>query len=183
MKPKSLEELAKQIEAENELFNALSIEEKRVAIAKDALVRIELELVKPMHGYFIENPYRLKYRGGDLKTILNTCDIECDCCAKGTLFISVVGKSNSFHTSQLNSYTQDSNRDYSDEHLKLKEFFDIKQLDLIETAFEGESYLEKISKEEVEKAIAWKKKQKVGAKRLLQRILRNIIKNKGTFVV
>ena len=183
-KPKSLEELAAQIEAENELFNSLSVEEKRVAIAKDALVRIDIGVIQPKTGWFISNMYELKRKGKDVKSVLNTCnDLVCECCAKGTMMLSLVGRMNNFTNSDFSDGNYTANKAYSSEHAKLQELFDIKQLDLIETAYEGKSYLEIISKEEVEKALVWKKKQKVGTERLLQRILRNIIKNKGTFVV
>lgn len=166
------------------MFNSLSVGEKRVAIAKDALVRIDIGVIKPKRGWFISNMYELQRKGKDVKAVLNTCnDLICECCAKGTMMLSIVGRMNNFTNNDFSSSNYAANKDYSSEHVKLQELFDIKQLDLIETAYEGKSYLEIISKEEVEKALVWKKKQKVGTERLLQRILRNIIKNKGTFVV
>lgn len=178
----TLKELSEKIEKENELFNSFSPEMKRIQIAKDVLIRIEIGNILPKNVHFIEDKYQLKRAGHDLKTVINSIP-NCSCCAKGALFLSQIGRTNSFDTCDFSLTGYGMNSSKGNEHKKLLELFSLEQLDMIETAFEGKSYLLEISKELKETVIAWRKKQKVNKTKLLQRISRNLIRNQGTFVV
>jgi len=135
----TLADLANQIKEENKTFKKLSLDEKKVVIAQDCIARIKLEQFQPQCGTFIRNTYEIKETKGTLKNILNNpnLDIQCEACAKGGLFLAVVGRMNNFEKNKLyggNSIT-------SDEHTKLLEIFTIVELAYIEFAFEGEQYL------------------------------------------
>lgn len=132
------EEFLESIEASNEVFDKLSIVEKRVEVAKDVLTRIHLNMIKPRRGVFFDfSDYYDKIN----KESIN--QYECKVCAKGALFAAFVGRVNNFNS--IDCYLE--NEPYCDEgaHDKLTEIFSWEQLALIELAFEGIHYLDKDS--------------------------------------
>ena len=178
---KTFEEFVKQIEKENEEFLNLPKNKKKVRLAQDVLTRLKFNNIKPLQGEF--------YRSNDVfksaKEILNNFTNTCECCAKGSLFLSYIGR--------VNNYTFKNNQSWSlldkdgAEHQKLLEIFKIEELDAIEIAFEGRSYLHVISEKEVNKVLAWRKKLKQGKTlkgntKILKAICNNIIKNDGKFI-
>jgi len=111
-------------------FNALSKSEKRIAIAKDALVQIKTKKIIATNGHYLSILSGFKNEDS-LQKKIDSKGFSCQCCAKGALFISCVR--------QVNQVNMTDN--WSDERFqksKSKDYFSVLQLDMIETAFEGQ---------------------------------------------
>jgi hypothetical protein len=179
--------LAERIKADNERFKKSTKAEKRVIIAQDCLDRIRLSQIIPKFGSFCSLKVR-KDESTSLKAVLDTEDQPiCSSCAKGSLFMSYLGRVNQFTVYDL-EYNS-GNSAYDDSHLKLLEIFSKKQLSLIEFFFEGEQYVYKAFK--FDKHIIEAYRERIiggydtrtleGANLMLIELCNNIIKNKGTF--
>lgn len=196
---KTLEALVKQIENENETFEALTIEEKRVVIAQDCIARIKLNQLNAKRGRFIDdgdlNVVRGKNYNDDLldNNDIEVCSVKekfntlptCSACAKGSLFLTYVGRVNSFNTNEFN--LSNNNETTDNAHKKLLEIFSLEQLALIETAFEGIQFIdEDFAGNLIEiphsKVIKFNKKYEIPNDRMIA-ICKNIIKNNGTFII
>lgn len=179
---KTFEEFVTQIEKENEEFLNLPKNKKKVRLAQDVLARLKFNNIKPLQGEFYNTKYPLK----SAKEILNNpSSITCECCAKGSLFLSYIGRINNynFKYNQCHSLLNETEI----EHKKLLEIFTMEELDAVEIAFEGETYLYVIPEKEMSKVLAWRKKLKQGdtlkgTTKILKAICNNIIKNNGEFI-
>jgi hypothetical protein len=190
MKKLTVAELAKKINAENEVFKKMTKAEKRVVIAQDCLARIEIEQVVPEFNRFCDVKDSFERKNISIKETLATSEVVCSACAKGSLFMSYIGRVNNFTFSDINNdnYKKDA------EHIKLLKLFTLKQLALIETVFEGSQYIyssftgvsydfdevkvKKFRNKHYDSDIKTDK-----ATQLLTAICENIIKNNGTFVL
>lgn len=179
---KTFKEFVEQIEKENEEFLNLPKNKKKVRLAQDVLTRLKFDNIKPLQGEFYNSCYSSK----SAKNILNNISsITCQCCAKGSLFLSYIGRVNNYtFTYNTSSSLLDET---GEEHQKLLEIFTLEELDAIEIAFEGESFLYIIPEEEVDKVLTWRKKLKQGntskgSTKILKAICNNIIKNDGEFI-
>jgi hypothetical protein len=181
--------LSDRIEAENELFNSMTKAEQRVVIAQDCLLRIASKQIRPTKQKFFWNLDVLKDNHNDdsIKTVINSEEApSCEVCAKGGLFLSVVGRVNQLKFSDINN----SNELCSTSHEKLLEFFTAKQLAYIEYCFEGRQHLEydeekneiNFSMGERNNAYNFYSSFEYSEERLIS-ICENIIKNKGEFVL
>lgn len=202
-----LENLFEKIEKENASFKKLSKSQKRVVVAQDCLARIECNQFKVARGQVIDTGKDLRI-ADSVKTFINTnTKFTCSACAKGSLFLSFIGRTNQFQGHEFEGI----NSLRSIEHKKLLEIFTIKQLSLIETAFEGVQYLvddnnfKRITFNQTTKENLYKFWENLGIKlnerfknlkgssvfqgniknidfnNLLAKICENIIENKGTF--
>ena len=167
-------------------FNRLSKSQQRVAIAKDVLLQLRKKRFRSKLGSYVRIPNLWGVE--DNYRQANECILDgsatCQVCAKGALFMSHVMKTNHI-----------SLRDVDDiGEYKIKErlkMFSIGQLDLIECAFEkrviedgdrilrdyndiNESYTS-LSKSAIQFGRKHKKADRLSA------IMKNIIKNNGTF--
>lgn len=136
-----LQSLVCQIEKGNEIFKKMTKAEKRVVIAQDCIIRIESKQFKTGKGQLIGNFEKLigEENNDSLKDLLNTnYNLTCQPCAKGGLFLSMIGRVNKFKISDIESDNERS----SAEHKELLKIFTLNQLALIEAAFEGNQYLE-----------------------------------------
>lgn len=158
----TLADLANQIKEENKTFKKLSLDEKKVVIAQDCIARIKLEQFKPNCGTFIRNTNEIRDTKGTLKNLLNNpnLDIQCEACAKGGLFLSVVGRINNFKKEDLVG----SNSRYNDEHSKLLEIFTVVELAYIEFAFEGQQYIGNSMNDTDEERITFTTEEKIKAR-------------------
>lgn len=176
---KNLKTLVASIEASNEEFSNMTPAQKRVAIAQDCIDRINLGQLRGNTGTVIDVGCEFDYEDS-LKDLLSTKtkSFQCSVCAKGGLFMAYVGRVNQFTFNDLD-YDNEPN---SSEMEKLKEIFDWEQLSLIETAFEGKKYTGDLSDEDVAAAKKFYDRFSQDTRRLKE-ICKNIVKNKGTFVV
>lgn len=175
---KNLSELIKKIEKSNKKFNSATKAEKRVMIAQDTIERVKANNLIIKRGNFLESS-GLFFANEDASFKDFTNSNECTVCAKGALFCSFVGRVNAVTNLEAirnNNWINDK------PHQKLLEIFSKQQLDLIETAFEGCSYLKQSTEKQHERAKSYYYKYNDTNKRLIA-ICENIIKNKGTFKV
>lgn len=143
----SISKLNAIILADNEAFAKMSKKDKRITIAKDCIARIKCKQIQPISGDFIDiseiryfeedNEDKLPKNYG-LKDVLSKSKFTCSACAKGSLFLSYVGRVNKVKIKNMEC----SNSVYDFEHKKLLQIFSLKQLALIELAFEGYQFLD-----------------------------------------
>jgi hypothetical protein len=156
--------------------------------------------IKPSGGKFIEHYDLTLLVLGDSKgdldnvTAVESCSLKekfnampvCSACAKGSLLLSFVGRINNF---DVNDLTFGNNNDTNDKsHAKLLEIFDIRQLALIEMAFEDQLYITetptgkpvKFTRNTHIKASEFFYKYNYSRERMTA-ICKNIIENKGIF--
>lgn len=169
-------------------FNKLSKWKQRVEIAKDVIEQLRLKRFFATTGVYIE-PSDDTYYGHppicnlQMNNLIESGEASCKVCAKGSLFMSHVMKTN--HCTFNQAAESD---DYRVIKKRLK-MFDENQLDLIETAFEQNVIRTEnpflYTEEEGErtsiakKAVRFSKSNK--SDRRLIVIMKNIIRNKGTF--
>lgn len=192
--------LTQYVEKTNAAFVAASPEEKRVMIAKDVIKRLDAKNLIAKQGEVVElitnPPLSTNYFNEPFQQIINNKETSCKVCGKGAMLCAYIGRVNKFSFGDTkkwdNGYYHDkiSHRDTFDKvHPKLEEIFTIQQIDLIETAFEGGSYLGTLGGELEDKAIEFYEKYSnrdgdgvVDTDKLLRKICKNIIKNSGIFI-
>lgn len=165
----------------------MTMAQKRIAIAKDVIKRIEANQYRPQSDVFCliggYNISELKRAEEDQEVcdIVNS-DKQCTVCAKGGLFMSYIGYTNNFTVRKLsNSPSSQSNLEYN-EMQALSKIFSPKQLSLIETSFERKTFdwNRNLTETEKNKCYSWHRRFFDSSKRLVG-IMKNIIKNKGIF--
>ena len=170
-------------------FSKLTKPQQRVAIAKDVIARIKTKQFKPEADTFIRG-----LNGNDddmsVEQLVNKEHVECDVCAKGGLFLSLIGFVNNFKIEDFAQGTwggvdgHDNAALNSKAMRKLQKIFSETQLALIESAFEGMrlDYNIGITNDQFKKCKSIYKRFKSDKNRLIH-ICENIIKNKGTFTI
>lgn len=177
---KSIKEL---IEESNVEFANADAAGKRVMIAQDILERIKLNNILAYSGNFFKNQlgFSKKYEGKGMKEVLNDSDARCEVCAKGALFCGIIGRVNELTVDDFKDYNF-SVSSYGDRgHEKLLEFFTLQQIDLIETAFEGTSFLDICNLDDSINAENFRNEY-MTSKQVMTAIMQNIIRNKGEFI-
>lgn len=174
-----------------EKFNKLSKEDKRIRIIKDVLERLSLKQFKAQYARFVCNitkPAELESER-QLSTILKSPETTCEVCAKGGLFMAYVGIVNSYELGTT-GYSGTSNiyrgeEMNSTEMQMLSKIFTKKQLALIETTFERRDFdwNARLTEAEIDKCKAFGSKYSHNPDELLTAICKNMLKNKGIFVL
>ncbi len=195
-------DLMAKIEASNVTFAKLPKTKKRVVIAQDCLERINIGQLNPSRGKFIyetDLTYLMigefddKFRPSTVSKV-DECSLKtrfnemptCSACAKGSLFLSFVGRVNAFDVNDINFKNNNATNDKS--HSKLLEIFDIRQLALIEYAFERVLFIDtdlegkpiNFTEATRKKAIRFYETYPDSKDRMIA-ICENIIANNGTF--
>jgi hypothetical protein len=168
---KKLEQFIKKIEKTNKIFNESTKAQKRVMIAQDCIDRLGCKLLSANTGSFITFMGLVNQEKVNTKT--------CEVCAKGGLFVSYIGRVNNFSDDCL------GNDESNEAHKKLLEVFTLRQLAIIEYAFEGTQYIYSVNiPYDLEKKLHkfYDENYDDDDKRLIK-ICENIIKNKGTFKI
>ena len=186
----TVESLAKKIDKDNEMFNKATKAQKRVIIAQDCLDRIKLEQIIPFSGRFCDVKPNFEYSDKNIKNELNSYKgVICSACAKGSLFMSYVGRTNKYNFNNIEGDNDRNNKDHS----KLLQIFTLRQLALIEYVFEGTQHIhydkkgERITFYYYYDVLEFRNKvfnlKGDGDKdtKLMIAICNNIIENKGTF--
>ena len=173
------------IEETNEAFEKASPDQKRVMIAKDVLLRIELRNINMKRGNFLSKR-SLPLEKGSFKDMLNYYKRPvCDVCAKGALFCSIIGRVNNLTIDELLSMDIMVSSFSDPAHQELKKYFSEEQIDLIEIALEGSSFLNIADYDDYGKAIDFHHNHFVesdsSAEYNMIAICNNIIENNGTF--
>lgn len=164
-----------------ETFNKKTKAQQRVIIAKDVLLRINDDKIIPTQGRFCKLPAKIaEDNSASLQDFMNKNKKHCYACGKGSLFMSFVGIKNEFTRGDI--YGGENIN--SSAMIALSKIFTPQQLALIETAFEKVYYYWNVGLTVTQKtkAIEFGKKFKYPSGRLIA-IMKNIIKNKGTFTI
>lgn len=112
------------------LFNKLSKQEQKIKIVKDAIAQIKIGTFIAKKGDYLSINNLDLYKEISLQSVIGTVKYTCECCAKGAIFASCVMNVNKV-TNQDDFYSENFQKN------KLKKWFSAKELDTIETAFEG----------------------------------------------
>lgn len=119
-------------------FNKLSLNEKRIAIAKDVIIRINNSNFFEERGQILKGEV-IRFCDIDPKDAINTK--ECNVCARGALLCSWIGNFNNMKWNDLMNFNSSTSTDttYSSTAFpsQLLEVFDQVMLDNIEAAFEN----------------------------------------------
>lgn len=159
----------------------------RVKIARDVLKQIKAKKLVPRNGTYMDVGNHFEYFSKlgllnpsiQFNTVLPT---KCEVCALGAVFIAAVDKNNTLEIGEL-TYTPDRLRrypSYFDMQNYLSKWFSREQLHLIESVFESNSDYSFLN---FRKTVSDTPLRKIAASKMLTAIMKNIIKNKGTFVI
>jgi len=156
----------------------------RIEIAKDVLKHIKANKIIAETGTYFEPKIKAEYKGKQLQEVLPKIK-ECTVCALGGLFYSYVGKHNNFQIDQEGL----SETEFNDYEMRdLMSMFSKHQLYLIECAFEGKDirnrchYNSNIAPSTRRNAQYYKDTNEINDdEEALIHIMKNIIRNKGTF--
>lgn len=186
-----------QIKKWNDYFKSLTKPQKRVALAQDVIAQIKAKKFLPKNKTYTKIVSPIKSYNEQIQS--NFGDIQCECCALGGIFLSDIKFNNSCTFNELDATYFDARED-----MRLKEYFSIEQLILIEAAFEcwdfdnlvddfwGEYQFTsgfadgllfkdfKLTKEKINKTAEFGNQYTDSYKRLIA-IMENIIANNGTF--
>lgn len=121
-----------------EEFDKLPQNEKRIAICRDVIARIDAQKIRPNHGIFFENKEEV-YEKVSVSVQEQINNNTCSVCAKGAIFCSWVGNFNNVDHAQLSDTFEEV---YTwDRHVpELMKIFGHEMLDNLEAAFERGSY-------------------------------------------
>lgn len=183
--------IAKEIAKRNKLFKQASPNEKRVLIAKDVINLIKSKKITPTSGEWVfpyyTDYYKVKNKSFQ-KTFLAGNVQECECCALGSMMVSCTLFKNKVKVKELDNGLLDYptiQNDRSEDIMGFRGIFSHDQCMLIEIAFEqGDGYFITLESDDPNdinsRAIKFGKKYRSNKSRLLA-IMKNIVKNKGTF--
>ena len=191
MTKKNIESLTKSINRANAAFAKMTKAQQRVTIAKDVIAGIKAKRLVANHDVYLglghkeenaidDNPE------GSLQEQLKSIP-ECTVCAKGALFVCTVARRNQVKNEELPGYYHEN---WNGDALSglLGGVFSPYQLRLIETEFEGEDIEYDGDGREINAKMFSPKYNNNGfinkdymADTRLIAIMRNIIKNNGTF--
>jgi hypothetical protein len=173
--------LERRLRDRNQAFQGATVAQKRVLIAKDVLKLISEDKVDIKKGNFIVVPLISEEVGEcQANKAVEEGKVKCTVCAKGSLFLGHVYRTNNIIVDDL-----DTGNGSNEIANRLKNVFTEKQLDLIETAFEGEYYnwngKSLLNEKEEQKALEFFENSHFNPTERLKAILKNIISNSGTF--
>lgn len=182
-----IKKLNKKIIASNSEFKKMTQDEKRVRIAKDVLASLKANKIIATPGSYCDvnsNNYKSLENKSFQKLLLKENEVSCEVCAIGSLFVSLVSRENDFRfkSNQLISGGTEAVLGIKDMIKKLHPLFTKKQLFLMELVFEGDDINNKFKDKTEEKAYQIYKKFNTYEERL-KYIMKNVIKNKGKFIL
>ncbi len=185
---KTPKQVAALIKRRNKVFNRATLAEKRVLIAKDVLEQLKLKVIVAESGVYFKSRQiedltdfsfrrngeetQANYEKGLREAVLSGEVNRCRACAKGSLLLSCV-----LYRNQVKLGDAMDALDGRMPTAGLNRIFTEAQLDLMEDVFEDNLC-------DDEKALYPKlaKMARIGSdRRRLTAIMRNVIKNKGTF--
>jgi hypothetical protein len=195
----------------NSRFNRMTPAQKRVTIAKDVLKLLRQKRVKVRQGNWVRSPELeglMKDKPyAQLDSILPVVR-ECEACAVGAMFLATVSRCNDFsvgdyYKAHIGTIGLNASPRFEQLANYLGQFFSLRQLGSIEAVFEGHidstqfrafpsgipqavrRAVERVAKENAkDRDPSWEtnadaRRERAGAR--LVRIMKNIIKNNGTF--
>jgi hypothetical protein len=176
------------IKKRNDTFRKLSLDDKRVAIAKDVLENIKTKKFEPQTGAWLGYRTHMGVAEDDDRGIRESVlsgQVFCTGCALGGLMLSCTLYNNKYKLHDIYNSTDFTLGNVIIDEKPLKNNFNKiflkEQLILIEMAFERGLGSFRSMTESREKAKLFGQKFE-NSKDRLRNIMLNIIKNKGTFV-
>jgi hypothetical protein len=152
-----------------EEFDKLSNEEKRVAVARDVIKRLDLDLLS-VQGTFFDERHNIV---GSPQEFINSN--TCHVCAKGAMICSWIGNFNCYSRNEISGFAMNFDDYENRSHVypkELIEIFGVTMLNEIEMEFEG--WETGHNEEEYECSHKYIKD--------LRGIMQNIIDNNGSFI-
>lgn len=142
----ALKAIYEHIEATNAAFKEMTLEQKRVQIAKDVLLQLEVGRIQAASTYFSNNEIeRIVYngmrdpdsvRGEELRDLFKKMP-NCLSCAMGAIFVAVVDREDDLTVAETLDRGGPCNRRAQEAYLAVKRtIFSSDDLDNIEEAFE-----------------------------------------------
>lgn len=192
--------MSNKLSAKNAAFWALDKRNRRIAIAKDVIKQISDGKIKATQAtYFLVR--KTPNKNGRLDTFLKDLNSPCTCCGIGACFYSLVMLGDKVRIENTLAEDEDGITDYrssiDDSILRkyLKDHFSPEQITLIESAFEGAFMYDpqlrrtKEINDQIDSAMDfrdrltnnWFEADLTKNEFVLQGIMKNIIKNRGTF--
>lgn len=182
-----LEQIQQNIQKRNETFEAMTMMERRVAVAKDVLAMVAEELIEPVKGTYVAHMYVTPEKKGCelqpyvLAELGKSKTYKCSCCAKGAFFLAkIAGYNNVAASTGLNAmYPTEPLGTRAEAGSGIEDVFDRFTWDSIERYFEGWHCDNDGWEEETERDEFLKTPH---SERLIA-ICNNIIENKGEFTL
>ncbi len=159
-------------------FFALDIYERRVAIARDVLLRLKLKLINPKKGRFIE-PQEYQYGASLSREFVNSK--TCEVCAKGAIVCSWFGNLNKhdFNSFSLSDFP-DRNPAYHAGTFEVMETFGVVWT-VLEYLFEG--WLRHSELTDIDAKNYSRYLQTLNHDDRLTVLFKNLIRNKGKILI
>lgn len=174
-------------------FSRLKKFEKRIQVAKDVMAQLRSEKLIAENGVPLKLGDPIAF-SADTQVCDMTAKTTCVACALGSLFVTTVERMDRLrvfeagyaHPYDYRTYTYETDKfrldiSWSQIEVYLSRIFSQSQLRLIEIAFEFGLGMYTASGDEELKALKFNKGFQSSRKRM-ERIMRNIIRNEGTFV-
>lgn len=181
------------VEKANREFRAMPKYKKRMTIAADVLQQVKLKRFIPKQRVYLElrdeeakDRFRAVRHGAaeteECATLNNVLGgSSCEVCGIGSLFVAAAERTKACVDDMAGADDDNFMRNL------LKDYFDMDQLLLIEAAFEGqyidaddyESY--EVEQEDIDEALDFTRSATTANARL-ERIMKNIVENRGTFI-
>jgi hypothetical protein len=186
--------LAEIIRRRNTEFKAASPAQRRVMVAKDVIDLLKNDKINATTGCWVEINELYDTEVSLQKCILdNSCDLSCDCCALGSIMVSLVGFKNRVKCGEVDSLNFGDIYDGERDVVGIKNLFTKTQLQMIEIAYEcGDGYFDEdaeyksgdnvtIASSIVKKCVKYGLRIENEEARIVS-IMRNIIRNGGEFI-
>lgn len=177
------------IKESNKRFDSMTPAERRVAVARDVLKQLnKKKIVASNQGDYVHVNGRVPTSVVDDTNTLVTevfAGTTCKCCARGAMFVSACSLFNAPKLSELRLDEKIKDLNGRDLRLQENQLFTRRQIDMIETAFEGwpiYNSAEKLPADFRNAAEQFYRANPSATKRM-RMIMLSIIRNKGEFVM
>lgn len=136
VKKLSIKEYNKQVEKKNVSFSRMSEAQKRVSIATDVIEQLTAGKINAENGHYIwgVDYSHDQWKNKEMQQLLQEEPITCSACALGSMLYCEVLKRDKFKMPRDGKLGAISRRAITK---RLSNYFSALQLDMIETAFEG----------------------------------------------
>jgi hypothetical protein len=170
-----------------EKFDKLSPAKQRMTIAQDVIDRIKIGQITPSTGRTLHKFNIQRSPNYSVKKLLAQPIFNCQACALGAMFMANVGINNNCNVNTTQHITASSSILKRAVNNDLSDIFSVKQMALIEIAFEQTVSIANgsviHSKHDLDRSIKFcgEGHKRLNDKDKLLKICNNIIKNQGAF--
>jgi len=177
---------ASNIKRKERAFKKMSRAEKRVAVARDVILAIRAEQIVPATMVYLDAEKMSRTPElPDLQVREALAGVECTACAIGSVFVACTNRADDLTMREFGVASQFHSESRPDQMRKyLSEWFSYKQLALIESAFERSAFNAQVGPNpslRAYRAAVNFGDEFTNSKDRMIGIMKNIIKNEGTF--